>query len=294
MAGAGVGPVQYEPVRPLTGASLIYGTDNRTPVADTTQYPYSAIGKVVATFGSSVSSATGVVIAKNTVLTAAHVIFSQTVGWPDSIVFIPGKDGSDEPFGRISVSHWDVPADWTSGTDASLDIAVLTLADSIGGQTGTLPIDVIDGSALSGATLRSAGYPSDLAGGSSMYLAPGPFLGVQGNTLLAGIDTERGQSGSPIWVHAGSDLALVAVLAGIGEVPQSDGQPQEECMGVYITPEVYSWIKATIANNTPRPSNPSGPTASAPQNGICGLGAGQAVLGIGLGLAACFVLRRRV
>lgn len=285
-------PPQYEPIRPLVAAGQIFGADDRSPVADTTKYPYSAVGRVVSRYGSTTVSATGTVIANNAVLTAAHVVFDKTLGWPDSVVFVPGQNGSTQPFGQANVTHWNVPKEYTNGTDTSRDIAVLTLDHAVAGQTGKLSIDVVTATALAGQTLSSAGYPTDLGTSGTMYLAPGPAITVSGGTLLEEIDTERGQSGSPVWVQTGSGLAVVAVVVGVGQVTSSTGQVKTEGMATYITPETYSWIEAAIASSMP--STPSGDsTPSSTSHGMCGAGVGQAVLGVIFALTVCFCGRRR-
>lgn len=270
--------------------SQIFGTDDRTPVSDTTQYPWSAVGRILTYYGNEIHAGTGAVIGGNIVLTAAHVVMDRNLGPPDSIQFIPGLNGSSEPFGVIDVTSSAIPPEWINSGNEDFDIAVLTLSRMIGGKTGLLPFNVVATSTLDGQTLQSAGYPSDLDAGDSMYSATGSFLGIDGNMLLELIDTEPGQSGSPIWLQSGASITMVAVIVGTRQTTSSTGQTTTTGVGTYISSDIFSWINDSIAGtNTSTP----GATTFTPsmQCGTCGAGLGQAMAVICMGWTACFFSR---
>lgn len=70
-------PSQPSVMRGPPGQAIIFGRDNRTHVADTTQFPWSAIGQVVSDYGFELAIGTGALIGNKTVLTAGHVIYDQ-------------------------------------------------------------------------------------------------------------------------------------------------------------------------------------------------------------------------
>ncbi len=287
------GPAQpgQDQVQVALGKAQIFGVDNRTAIADTTTYPFSAVGQILAYYGTEIHSGTGAMIGNNTVITAAHIVYDQTLGYPDSMDFIPARNGTDKPFGTITVIASSVPQQWIQSGNENFDIGVLTIATAIADETGTLPYGVVSDSTLAGHTLQSAGYPSDLDNGNSMYSAPGPYLGIEGNMLLEEIDTEPGQSGSPIWLQEGGDITVVATLIGTRQTIDSTGHATIQGVGCYISPDILGWIQGTIHGDAV--NQPGTTVVMGEQCGTCGAGLGQAFLAIMLGYAACFISRRR-
>lgn len=269
----------------------IFGQDDRTAVFSTTRYPFSAVGRVLSYYATEIHAGTGAMIGDSTVLTAAHVVYDQTLGAPTSIQFIPGANGSSQPFGVATVVRTDVPEPWTQSGDENFDIAVLTLDNSVGGQTGMLPFGNLPESTLANQTLRSAGYPADLDNGTTMYSAPGPFLGIDGNMLLEEIDTEPGQSGSPIWYQSGPDITVVATLIGTRQTTETNGTTNVQGVGCYISSDINTWIIAAM-NGTATPALGTRTLTTSPC-GICGIGTGQALVAVSLCWAGCFLVRKR-
>jgi len=70
----------------------ITGIDNRTPVKDTTAYPYNLVGKV-----SGFGPGSGAFVAPNLVLTAAHVAREYATS------FYPGYNNSKKVLGSFRV-----------------------------------------------------------------------------------------------------------------------------------------------------------------------------------------------
>lgn len=281
-------------------ASVIFGTDQRTRVQDTTVFPWSAVGQVQAIYANEILEGTGAMIGNHTVLTAAHVVYDPSLGgWADSITFIPGLNGNSMPFGQATVTSHIVPQAWIDTADEGSDIAVLGLNAEVGTQTEFFQIAEPTASFLNGLPLASAGYPADLDN-NFQYSAPGTGTGVDGNFLLEDIDTEPGQSGSPIWyVDATSGRPLlIAVLKGTRQLTDSSGNATIQGIGVLVTPQFATLIDDALAANGDAaqdiPTAPIAPvTPSTPQCGTCGAGLGQAGLVCTLGYGACFFSRRR-
>jgi V8-like Glu-specific endopeptidase len=283
-------------VQGYPGQTIIFGQDNRTRVADTTQFPWSAIGQVVCDYGFELAIGTGAMIGNKTVLTAAHVIYDQSLGWPISITFIPGLNGVDEPYGQITAAHHVVPDQWTQG-NPDYDLGLIVLDKPVGQQTQFLELVVEPDSFYTDQALESAGYPADLGDGNEMYYVTGQSTGVQGTVMFHRITTEEGQSGSPIWFASGGRPAVVAVDIGWEEIRGPSGTVNKG-LGTRIDQELGQLINNTLAEygdvtqaNLPAATVAPSPTPSR-NLGICGIGVGQALAAISLCWGACFISRR--
>jgi len=277
-----VSTCQASPAADPAGRMKVFGPDDRAAVADTTQFPWSAIGLVVAYYDLSVLSGTGVMISDRVVLTCGHVVHDPSLGTPRSVVFIPGKNGPSEPFGRFAAASVAIRQEWLSGGDDRYDIALLDLGAAVGSLTGRFDAAARPLSFFDGRVLNMAGYPSDRSPDDRLYAAAGEVRRVQDSLVLHRIDGGHGQSGGPIWVDEGSGRSTV-VAVYTGEVEEFIGGQLVDAynVGVYISPVLCAWI-----NDFLRQTDPSAGTACAdeaagpaPLWGLCGFGAVQAVAG---------------
>jgi V8-like Glu-specific endopeptidase len=281
------------------GAAIIFGTDNRTHVADTTKFPWSAIGEVVSDYGFELHIGTGAMIGNKTVLTAAHVIYDEVLGWPNSIMFIPGRNDSFMPFGEVMAADRVVPNQWIRG-NGDYDIGLVVLDRDVGQQTGFLQLAIKPDSFFTSQALESAGYPSDRGSGDAMYSVTGPSFGVDGKMILERITTEDGQSGSPVWFMSGGAPAVVGVIVGWQEITPSQGPVINQGLSTRIDYEFGTLINSTLYQhgdvtqpNLPAftPGTPDPTPVSTPVF-RCGAGAGQALLVVSLTWTLCIIPRR--
>jgi len=254
-----------KPSTDLTRLSKVFGTDSRQAVTDTTSFPWSTIGLVVSTWkerGTWVG--TGVMIGRQTVLTCGHNVCDPAEHWADSIVFIPAKNGTSEPFGRISVTRhfaWDA---WVQKGDSQYDIAVLILESSVGDQTGRMDFSAQPAAFFKGRLLNSAGYPGDLAVEYGMYSESANAREVDGNFILHTVDATAGQSGSPLWDYNSISQArtIVGVMRGSRTTTNSDGTTEEWNIAVRITDQFEAWIGDLLTQYDEDPSRSSTGTGS--------------------------------
>jgi V8-like Glu-specific endopeptidase len=293
-------PPQISRYRLPAGAAVIFGNDNRSRVADTTKFPWSAIGQVVADYGDELHVGTGALIGNKTVLTAGHVIYDDLRGWPDSIMFIPGRNDSIVPFGRAHAIDWVVPDEWIAG-NGDYDIGLIVLDREVGRQTGYLQLAIKPDSFFASQALESAGYPSDLPSsqvnkGDAMYSVTGPSIGIDGKMILERITTEHGQSGAPVWFMSGGSPAVVGVIVGWQEMIQPRGGIIEEGLATRIDNEFGTLINNTLAQHgdVTQQNLPEATDASPMPVPLvrCGAGAGQALLAVSLAWTVCIVPRR--
>ncbi len=143
-------------------AASIYGADGRKPVRDTTQFPWSAIGLLKVQVGTEVYVGTGVMVGRYTALTCGHVVSGDETRNASAIQFIPGINGSLEPFGRAEVTRVIPSPQWDAFQADGYDIAMVVFDTPVGDQTGYFQYSVQPDSFFASASLTTAGYPTDL------------------------------------------------------------------------------------------------------------------------------------
>lgn len=291
----GMGPAARAEAAAGSPASSVYGTDDRRLVADTTRFPFCAIGRVEIWYGWNFQVASGVMIGRALAMTAGHV--ADAIGGGAQVQFVPGATAADEPFGRASVTKVIPAPQWSAYSDDGYDMAILVLDRPIGDQVGYFQVAVQPDSFFTNLPMSSAGYPSDL--GLNMYTVSGTGQGMDGNVLLHNLDSTPGQSGSAMW-YGGNDpttARLVGILEGsylrigVGQVG----------IAARIDRSAANWIEQNLAayDDVPQgagePAGPPDPSVVAPAGGgLCGFGSAQALFGSSLGLVGMMVSRRRL
>ena len=262
---------------PASPQPKIFGADDRQRVQDASVFPYAATGYIEAYYDNETRTGTGALIGKKTVLTAAHVIYDSDLGWADPIVFVPAKNGFDEPYGRITVEHSYVRSEWASRGDNDYDIGLLALSEDIGTQTGFFQLQVLSETDLQNRVLKTAGYPADL-GTIYLYTNSGTSSGLDGNLILFNLDSEPGQSGAPVWSGSGSSTRLVGIMKGTLETTMSDGSVEVWNIATHINQTFANWIDDNLAKISDTSQNIANPvTFGAADCGACGSGLPQAL-----------------
>lgn len=217
---------------------------NRAPA------PYSAVCYLEVTFPNGVRvRGSGVVVGPNDVLTALHVVFSQTNGGLALAVrIVPGGDTLPQtsPLGEFTdvqrfasrVSNWDSNGDGLLFAEESQgDLALLGLSTRIGDVTGWLPLDA----QRSSFSAQLLGYPSRGTG----LMSATSFAQPDANTsnLIVGLGLGEGASGGPI-VHTIDGEAHVA-----GTLSSGDGGLTTSRYAALFGNANLPWLQAAIAAN---------------------------------------------
>lgn len=245
--GPGIGSADRE---------VIHDPDQRRQVTGTTAVPFRWICFLDITYvdpgqryAEAKQAGTGILIGPRHVLTAAHNLLSGDGRLKAVRVTVaPGRNGSRKPFGTSDAKKWDLPASWVRNgrPDRQFDYALITLEDAIGARSfdalGKKPLGywgdprwgagtrrtVLDPARLRGLTVNVGGYPGDQAAGTQ-WLATGALRGPMApgrsgevrssdRLVLHTVDTEKGQSGGPVWswFPASGQRYLVGVHIGPG------------------------------------------------------------------------------
>lgn len=210
---------------PPLGSSLakpenVLGVDSRVMVTDTAMTPWRCICHLEIEFEAGpVGFGTGFLIGPKAVLTAAHVICNPEKNRQARRVrVIPGRNGAIAPYGFFTAdySQCQMPDLWRKKGGrpeaAAADYAVI-LADEkefttehklTGQRLGYFGLKCLDGKADEAKAqmlfVNNAGYPyeADKPYGSLWYNA-GRIKKLTGEFVEYMVDTEGGQSGSPVY-----------------------------------------------------------------------------------------------
>ncbi|WP_162560039.1 trypsin-like serine peptidase [Methylotetracoccus oryzae] len=197
----------------------IVGHDDRVPL-DSTAWPWQAVGRVNQAGGRS--HCTGTLVAPDTVLTAAHCVYSRLASrWlePGEIVFVAGfRRDTDAGYSRGKTIRRSPQADPTAVTADSIahDWALITLETP-------LPVRPVEVRTLSPAkdgtvALETAGYAQDRP--YLLSLDDGCRIRERafgGKVLVTDCDSTRGDSGAPLLWRDGDTVRVVGVFSAATE-----------------------------------------------------------------------------
>jgi hypothetical protein len=237
-------------VMPEAGAAV----PNRT-------YPYNSVVYVRTVLEDGISwLGSGVLIAPDEVLTAAHLVWEPWAGQEIQAVVAPALNSADVPYGTVSVAnvHYFPINEIFAGTDVRIpadqsqhDFALLHLSQPVG--AGIMPLEPN----FPGGQIHVTGYPG---GGPTMADL---LTNVQRDPAYSDIDftpsatqsLAPGMSGGPLW-HVGAN----GQPYGVGVVSTAGWSGE-------ITPEILDSIRVWEAQDhggtfTPDPASPTALSAA--------------------------------
>lgn len=211
-------------------------------IADTHAFPYTAVGLVADTIGGVAQHGSGVLIAPDEMLTAAHVVWAQGVGTASNLFVVPDLNGLDVPFGNVAVTDYHYIAinnanDAISVQSSQADFALLHLASSISGAANMVPI-----ANFAGGTVHMTGYPDSQGVSSMVDVIEAASPSSTTSTLVSGSNPGSGTSGGPLWSLVAGGTAQAFGLessGGFGSTAAAFSAP--------ILALINSWIAADHA-----------------------------------------------
>ena len=222
-----IGLASFPPPPGRIFAEAILGTDDRVQINDTFVFPYRAVAslQITATDGSRWLG-TGWFIGPRTLVTAGHCVYIKNSGvpgrdgWVRNITVIPGRYGSNKPFGQAISTKFKSVSGWTNNGDEKQDYGAIILPTPLGNTVGTFGFGVYADADLLAATANISGYPGDKLAGTQWFHAR-QVTSVGPQKVFYDVDTMGGQSGAPVWRVLGGQRIAIAVHAYGGTTANS-------------------------------------------------------------------------
>jgi len=187
-----------------TPYKIVFNPDERVKVDDTTTDPYNAICYLQATFPDNyVSGSTAWIYKRDVAVTCGHCVYDDEHGGLAKTVTVwPGMKGNYAPYGSASSKSITVSSKWQNRADSDYDWAVIKLDSNIGQKCGKLSsVSDLEYDVKKNSELTIAGYPKPDDNFRQMYKSSGYKTGYDSNNIFYEIDTDKGESGSPILVQ---------------------------------------------------------------------------------------------
>ncbi len=223
-------------------ARAVIGDDNRFPIADTTEYPYSAIAHLRMTFGDdSLWNGTAWFIGPHTLMTAGHNVWSRDpndthFGWATRVEVMPGRNGAALPFGWFTASRWDAPGEYKQAFgDQNYDYGVLVINEPLGNTVDWFGFEVLSDDALFETTANVCGYPWDKPDGT-MWCDAKQVSDIDSMNVYDRTDTEQEESGAPVFYQHENGRSYAVAIHNFSATSANSGRR--------ITNDVFAWMKA--------------------------------------------------
>jgi V8-like Glu-specific endopeptidase len=247
MATGSILPVDLRPPLPGVGLENVIGPDDRVMVPDPATIPWRCICHLEVIFDNGVKSyGTGWLAGPETVITAAHCVWDPRSGERAAEIRItPGRNGSVGPYGSFVSHAYEVNKGWPA---AGADLAAIHIpsdtpgpfAAGVGARLGYFGIAAFTDEKLVDLLVNTSGYPFEGANKpfATQWFNGGRIKSAKADHITYMIDTEGGQSGSPIFFYEKeTQQRLVVAIHTTGYYPNR---------GVRITEALLKVIKGWI------------------------------------------------
>lgn len=187
-----------------------------TPVPDTTSIPWRSICQLLITRQNNAKEyGTAWFAGPALLVTAGHCIIDhRNGGWASSITVVPASNGTDPPpFNTWKAAGIEAHQTWVNDADPHFDYGFISLSDpTIGRQLGWFGFAVLPDERVTNLMVNIAGYPYDKPAGT-MWFNSGRVHAAEQAYLDYMLETEAGESGSPVFWYSSDQRVVVAVHA---------------------------------------------------------------------------------
>jgi V8-like Glu-specific endopeptidase len=242
---ASILPVELRQPLPGVGLENVIGPDDRVMIPDPATIPWRCICHLEVIFGNGVKGyGTGWLAGPETVITAAHCVWDPRTGDKAAEIRItPGRNGSMGPYGQFVSCEYEVMPGWPDAADlAAIHVGSEEpgiFAHGLGEPIGYFGVAAFSKEKLEMLLVNTSGYPLEAAKPfATQWFNGGRIKSVEDNHITYMIDTEGGQSGSPIFFYdKETQERLVVAIHTTGYYPNR---------GVRITDEVLDRIHGWV------------------------------------------------
>ncbi|HEY8359593.1 MAG TPA: DUF4214 domain-containing protein [Ramlibacter sp.] len=204
-----------------------------TSLVNNDAFPYRSVCCIQVRFGDQWYTGSGVLVGRNDVLTASHVIYDAALGGlADEIIVMPSFDADYfRTYGvnddRAYQSVWNEyytdfdpdgdgllpPGDGGSGfAGTERDIALITLGEAAGDVFGWMNIDY----GFSAGTVNVSGHPSAQDNRSTNAVGYTAADSIDWVFPISQFDVSPGNSGGPLWYQGASGPTVIGVVSTTG------------------------------------------------------------------------------
>jgi V8-like Glu-specific endopeptidase len=237
---------------------VIQGTDGRTEVQRTTDWPYRAVVQLESFFKEPSNNdpnnlckyiGTGCFVGPQHVLTCGHNVYNEGV-WADQIKAIPAKHRQTAPFGRARVVRSYTYKKWSEGENDEYDIALLVLDEALGRYTGWFGLIGFDDISILQRIFNLTGFAGDKK--FRMHTMAHTIKKSSPKIIWYEHDTSGGQSGSPVWLDMkGTGSVTVPMIGGVHTVGEDDENHGTRLLQSMIVDLIVPKISETYTINKP-------------------------------------------
>ncbi len=197
----------------------VLGVDDRRQIATTKTYPWRAHASLLITAADgSRWIGTGWFISPRVLVTAGHVVCIKGSGvpgrdgWVSSMRVVPGRNGTEKPFGEVESTLFHSVRGWVDDGDQEYDYGAIVLDEPKGQETGWFGFGTYPDDELKTVVGNISGYPGDKPPGTQWYAAR-RIHSVSARKVHYEIDTAGGQSGSAVYRIRNGQRHAIAVHA---------------------------------------------------------------------------------
>lgn len=227
---------------------IVHGGDDRVLIRDTSLPPWRSVCQLDILFeNGSQGFGTGWFAGPRTVITAGHCLVDPRTGLRAvRVVVTPGRNGTLGPYGFFVSNAFAVLEGWPDLARPDLDLGAIRVEsdldvfkDGVGSRLGYFGLARFPEERLRLILVNIAGYPveADKPFGSQWYTG-GRIEAVEPDFIRYTLDTQAGQSGSPVfYFDRATDQRLVVGVHTTGFHPNG---------GVRITGRAFEAVRRWI------------------------------------------------